>query len=96
MKLRRVQIILDGTGCSHLPSARENLTKVMLCFFPPGAGDVSQDQGSKPRVLVTPSSGVTSLHLRHSPRATHLFITTRTHTYCVNCTLRDKETTVGV
>ncbi|KAK4311546.1 hypothetical protein Pmani_016962 [Petrolisthes manimaculis] len=57
-------------------------------------GDVSRDRGSKPRVLVTLSSVVTSLHLRHSPRATHLFITTRTHTYCVNCTLRDKETTV--
>ncbi|XP_063842053.1 vacuolar protein sorting-associated protein 11 homolog isoform X3 [Scylla paramamosain] len=57
-------------------------------------GEVSRERGSKHKVLLTVSSGLTSLHLRHTTRSTHLFATTRTHTYCINLTVRDKETTV--
>lgn len=57
-------------------------------------GEVSRERGSKHRVLLTVSSGVTSLHIRHTTRATHLFITSCTNIYCLNCTVKDKETTV--
>ncbi|XP_069193192.1 vacuolar protein sorting-associated protein 11 homolog isoform X1 [Procambarus clarkii] len=57
-------------------------------------GEVSRERGSKHRVLLTVSSGITSLHIRHTPRSTHLFVTSHTNIYCVNCTVRDKETTV--
>ncbi|ROT78394.1 putative vacuolar protein sorting-associated protein 11-like isoform X2 [Penaeus vannamei] len=57
-------------------------------------GEVSRDRGSKHRVLLTVSSSITSLHIRHNTRATHLFVTTKNNIFCINCTARDKETTV--
>lgn len=57
-------------------------------------GEVSRDRGSKRRVLLTVSSSITSLHIRHNTRATHLFVTTKNNIFCINCTARDKETTV--
>lgn len=66
-------------------------SSVVLCLC---AGEVSRERGSKQKVLLTVSSGLTSLHLRHTTHSTHLFATTHTHTYCINLTVRDKETTV--
>ncbi|XP_066990678.1 vacuolar protein sorting-associated protein 11 homolog isoform X3 [Macrobrachium rosenbergii] len=57
-------------------------------------GEVSRDRGSKCRVIATCSGAVTSLHLRHGTRLTHLFVTTQTNIYSINCTARDKETTI--
>ncbi|KAK7072726.1 Vacuolar protein sorting-associated protein 11 [Halocaridina rubra] len=57
-------------------------------------GEVSRDRGSKYRVLVTVNGAITSLHLRHGTRLTHLFVTTDSNIYCINCTARDKETTI--
>ncbi|XP_076042625.1 vacuolar protein sorting 11 isoform X2 [Oratosquilla oratoria] len=57
-------------------------------------GEVGRERGSKHRVVITASSGVTSLHIRHTSRAVHLFVTTHTHVYCINCSTRDKETTI--
>ncbi|XP_071522606.1 vacuolar protein sorting-associated protein 11 homolog isoform X2 [Panulirus ornatus] len=77
------------------------ILSMMAVGFSDGAimlyrGEVTRERGSKHRVLLTVSSGITSLHIRHTTRSTHLFVTSQTNIYCVNCTVRDKETTVDL
>ncbi|XP_042231236.1 vacuolar protein sorting-associated protein 11 homolog isoform X2 [Homarus americanus] len=99
-----------GSRSSSVPQQAVKMPKVtaiavhpnlslMAVGFSDGAimlyrGEVSRERGSKHRVLLTVSSGITSLHIRHTTRSTHLFVTSHTNIYCINCTVRDKETTV--
>lgn len=84
---RIYHLIMYFLGLIPLPSKLSPLH-----FF---TGEVSRDRGSKHRVLLTVSSSITSLHIRHNTRATHLFVTTKNNIFCINCTARDKETTVS-
>ncbi|RXG51486.1 Vacuolar protein sorting-associated protein 11-like protein [Armadillidium vulgare] len=58
-------------------------------------GDVRRERDSKMRIIVSFSSGaITNLHMRHSQKACHLFATTKKNIYCINCTTKDKETSI--
>ncbi|XP_050725825.1 vacuolar protein sorting-associated protein 11 homolog isoform X2 [Eriocheir sinensis] len=100
---RQSQASKHGSGRSQVPRVTALAVHPNLSLMAVGCsdgsiilyrGEVSRERGSKQKVLLTVSSGLTSLHLRHTTRSTHLFATTHTHTYCINLTVRDKETTV--